>query len=598
MGKISKTSSPLRVLIYSSIIVLAAGCASTALDEAPPPIATTPTPPPPVQPSQGNEVEEITVTGSRVEANEPDRYKEYRAQVREQRRQRKLAIAELNRRAEAVNQDRHGRIVINDDIISRPVDPTMVFKNYGVNPTVDTLDENTTTFSIDVDTASYNVAKGFLDQGVLPDADGIRVEEFVNSFDYGYRAPHDEMFSLQAEAFPSMFRRGFHVLHLGVKAKETLGDRAKRTNLTLLIDVSGSMSGGNRLEMLKDALYLMINQMKKQDTVGIVVYSTDARLVLEPTEARYQRKIKQAIAALQPENNTNIEAGIELAYRMANKAWDPERNNRIILCSDGVANVGVTNAERMMKDVSAAAKQGIYLNTVGVGMGNYNDVTLEELARQGQGQYGYINSLQDAKTLFVDRLLSSLNVVARDVRIQVEFDPLYVQSYRLLGYENRGMDNRDFNNAKKDAGEVGAGHSVTAIYEVKFRENIPSNNFGSFRINYKPLDSEQLQLVEHALPPGIVVRSASQSTANTQLSYIAAAFAEKLRGSYWSRTYHYDGLESWLASLRDEVANPSAANELLTYLRKADRLDHRDDRYSQIISIGKMSFDRVPVLTD
>ena len=594
MGKIAKIRSHIRVVIYLSIIVIAAGCASTMQDES---VVTSPPPASAPQTPDGN-LEEITVTGSYTPGREKDRYEEYREKQREQRRQREQAIAELNRRAESVNQNRTTPIHIADEIISRPVDPTMIFKNYGVNPTVNTLDENTTTFSIDVDTASYNVAKGFLDQGALPDADGIRVEEFVNSFDYGYLEPRNDMFSLQAEAFPSMFRRGFHVLHLGVKAKETADDRAKHTNLTLLIDVSGSMAGGNRLEMLKDALYLLIDGLKYQDIVSIVVYSTDARLVLEPTEVRYRRNIKQAIAALRPEASTNIEAGLELAYRMANKAWDPERNNRIILCSDGVANVGVTNPERMMKDVSSAAKQGVYLNAVGVGMGNYNDVTLEELARQGQGQYGYINSLQDAKKMFVDQLLSNLNVVARDVRIQVEFDPLYVQSYRLLGYENRGMDNRDFNNAKKDAGEVGAGHTVTAIYEVKFREGLPSDNFGIFRLNYKPLDSEQLQLVERSMPAAIVAQSAARATANTQLSYIAAAFAEKLRGSYWSRTYDYDDLGDWLKPLRNKVADRNGADELLAYLRQAGRLDKRGDRFSHIVSISKMNFDHVPVLTD
>lgn len=539
-------------------------------------------------------VQEIIVTGQRT------------ARSRESQRQapapeRAVSEPSVSRdmgQQETIRQDRRPEIIIDFPVLSHRVDPTMVFKHYGVNPTIDTLEENKSTFSIDVDTASYSISKAFLDRGQMPDPDAIRVEEFVNSFDYGYLVPSDQPFSLQAEAFPSNYRPGFHVLHLGLNASDLSREAVKPSNLTLLIDVSGSMRQGNRLEMLKQGLYRMIDQLQPSDTVAIVLYSTHARLELEATEVKYSQQIKQVIAGLRPEDSTNVGAGLELAYRMANKAYDPERNNRIILCSDGVANVGTVSPDAMMRSISAAAKRGIYLNAVGIGMGNYNDVVLEELARQGQGHYSYVDSIAEAEKIFSEKLLSGLQVVARDVRIQVEFDPEVVQSYRLIGYENRAMKNQDFSNTKKDAGEVGMGHSVTAIYEIKFHQQQPLRSFGTLRVNHKDLESEELRLLEHTLPPSIIAKSPQGATANTQLSYIAAAFAEKLRGSYWSRTYSYGDLDQWLSTIGNQTADIQGARELGAYVRRAAQLDHREDRYSQVVPVASMGFDRVPVLKD
>ncbi len=571
------------IFLNLALIVLLVGCASNKTT-----VNGTINTPDPGKP----EFEEIVVTASKID----DSRSPSQVALEERRYERQRALDDLNQRAAMINQGREEQITINQEVISRRVDPTMIFKNYGVNPTVSTLEENTTTFSIDVDTASYNVTKAFLDANHLPDADSIRVEEFINSFDYGYLAPKDDVFSLQAESFRSEFRRGFHILHLGVKAKDLPREEAKLANITLLIDVSGSMDSGDRLQILKQGLNQLVDELTPEDTISIVIYNERAKLILEPTSAKYRRKIKRAINGLSPNGSTNIGDGIELAYRMANKSYDPKRTNRIILCSDGVANVGNVTAETMMKSVSDAAKRGIFLNSVGIGMGNYNDVTLEQLAPEGQGQYAYINSVQESKKLFTENLISSLQVVARDVRVQVEFDPLFVESYRLLGYENRGMDNSDFNNAAKDAGEVGVGHSITAIYEVKFRESTPSEDFGTFRINYKGLESEELHLVEHTLPAYIVTRSAHQATGNTQMSYIAAAFAEKLRGSYWSRTYSYEDLKDWVRRIRNKVADPEGARELQSYLRRAARIDRRNDRFDKLVTVDRMSFDQVPVL--
>jgi Ca-activated chloride channel family protein len=482
------------------------------------------------------------------------------------------------------------------EIISRRADPTMVFKHYGVNPTIDTLEENTSTFSIDADTASYSISQSFLDRGQLPDPASIRVEEFINAFTYGYSPPQEDLFALQAEAFPSPYRRGFHVLHLGVKGADLNQIKAKDNNLTFLIDVSGSMAQGQRLEIVKSSLSKLVEQLGRDDTISIVAYSNYATLVLEPTQVRYRRKILTAINKLQPQDSTNIQAGLELAYQIANKSYHPDMNNRIILCSDGVANSGETNPEHMLKRISTAAQRGIYLNAIGVGMGNYNDVILESLAKLGQGQYGYINSYAEAENYFGKTLVTSLQVLARDVRLQIEFDGDAVESYRLLGYENRGMDNSDFNNARKDAGEVGVGHSVTAVYEIKFRPASATSHFGVFRLAYKTPDGEQLNNLERLLPTAIVATTISEASAPAQLSYVAATFAEKLRGSYWSRTYSYRQLEDWAWTLRRETAEPDQVENLLKYIKRADGLDQRKDPYEQRVSIGKMDFDRVPVL--
>ncbi len=482
------------------------------------------------------------------------------------------------------------------EIISRRVDPSMVFKHYGVNPTIDTVEQNTSTFSIDVDTASYSISRGFLERGQLPDPAAVRVEEFVNAFDYGYQSPSDNLFSLQAEAFPSPYRSGFHVLHLGVKGADASQVKVKPSNLTFLIDVSGSMEQGQRLQTVKRALTYLLDELPRGDSISIVTYTDYATLVLEPTDVIYREKIIRAINSLHPQSNTNIQAGLEMAYQVANKSYHPEVNNRIILCSDGVANSGETNPEEMLTRISEAAQRGIYLNSIGVGMGNYNDVILETLAKRGQGQYAYINSYAEAKTLFGEALLSSLQVLAQDVRLQVEFDPAVVKSYRLLGYENRAMDNSDFNNAKKDAGEVGLGHSVTAVYEIKFQSEHSSSHFGQFRLAYKALNSEQLTYLDKSLPMSIVANNTEQASAASQLSYLVAAYAEKLRGSYWSRVYGYDTLENWLDDIDRQVPNRSQAKQLQQSMSKAAKLDRRSDPYEQRVSIRNMSFDRVPVL--
>ncbi len=345
------------------------------------------------------------------------------------------------------------------------------FDHYGVNPTLDTAEEPTSTFSVDVDTASYNVARAYLGQRVQPPEAAIRVEEFVNSFDYDYPPPDGEVFGLQAEAFPSPNRHGYHVLHLGLKGFEVEPEERAPAHLVFVIDVSGSMDMDNRLGLVKRSLRLLVNQLGKHDTIGLVVYGGDGRVILQPTRLKDRQRILTAIDSLKSGGSTNAQEGILLGYRMAARHLDAGRAgagdiHRIVLCSDGVANNGVsTSADGIFDTVRQQAARGITISTVGFGMANYNDVLMERLAQIGDGNYHYVDHLGAARKIFIEDLTATLQVIARDVKIQVEFDPAAVSRYRLLGYENRRLEHQDFADDLKDAGEVGAGHAVTALDE-------------------------------------------------------------------------------------------------------------------------------------
>ncbi|QRK14154.1 von Willebrand factor type A domain-containing protein [Archangium violaceum] len=470
----------------------------------------------------------------------------------------------------------------------------MYFKSYGVNPTIDTEEERFSTFSVDVDTASYSMARAYLERGALPDEQSVRVEEFVNSFDYGYASDPESPFSVHVEGFPSPSRKGYHVVHIGLKAREVSRAARKPAHLVFVIDVSGSMNIENRLALVKRALRLLVDELDERDRISIAVYGSTAHLVLGPTSAADKHKLMNAIDRLQSEGSTNAQAGLELGYAMASENLLEGGINRVILCSDGVANNGITDADGIWERVRKQAARGITLTTVGFGMGNYNDVLMERLAQVGEGNYAYVDQLEEARRIFVQNLTGTLQVVARDVKLQLELDRQAVIRYRLVGYENRMLAKEQFADDRVDAGEVGAGHSVTAIYEVKLREPIPS--FATLRIRYKAPEGGDSRLMEKQLPSSILRTAYGSAAPPTRLSYVAAAFAEKLRGSYWVRTL------SWaqLVSLWEEVGEPLRdrpdVRELGALLRKAQALDHRTDRFEQLEPVVTMDFDRVPVI--
>mgnify|MGYP006272578369 CR=1 FL=1 len=323
------------------------------------------------------------------------------------------------------------------------------------------------TFSIDVDSASYANMRRFLTGGQLPPPNAIRIEELVNYFSYQYAQPADgQPFSVLADAAPCPWSKDNYIARIGLKARDI--DKSKRppTNLVFLIDVSGSMATTNKLPLVKRGMSLLVEEMTEIDRISIVTYAGDAGLKLEPTTGNEQARIMNVIDGLNAGGSTNGAAGINLAYEQALRNFNKDAANRVILCTDGDFNVGVSNDDELVKLIQAQAKTGVYLSIFGFGMGNLKDSKLEKLADKGNGHYGYIDDLNEARKVFNEELVGTLYTVAKDVKLQVEFNPLTVGAYRLIGYENRTLAAQDFNDDTKDAGEIGAGHTVTALYEI------------------------------------------------------------------------------------------------------------------------------------
>ncbi|WP_310600769.1 VWA domain-containing protein [Desulfobulbus sp.] len=369
------------------------------------------------------------------------------------------------------------------------------------------------TFGIDVDTASYANVRRFVNSGALPPVGAVRIEEMVNAFSYDYPDPEGrDPVALSAEVGPSPFHSGYQLARIGLAAKEMGKEQLPPSNLVLLIDVSGSMQDANKLPLLKQALPLLVRQMGARDRVAVVVYAGADSVVLQPTPGNRQREILAAIEGLRAGGSTHASAGIRAAYRLARKSFLPDGNNRVILASDGDFNVGVTSRDELQRLIETERQAGVHLTVLGFGMGNYHDDTMEILADKGNGNYAYIDSLLEAEKVLVKELSGTLFTLAGDVKMQVEFNPARVGAYRLIGYENRALAAEDFRDDRKDAGEIGVGHRVTALYEL-----IPAGHSAVPR-----LDSLRYQ----AVPPAPAEDSAELLT--VKLRY-------KPRGSETSR---------------------------------------------------------------
>ena len=323
------------------------------------------------------------------------------------------------------------------------------------------------TFSIDVDAASYSNMRRFINKGKLPPVDAIRTEELVNYFSYDYPKPTgSDPVKITMEAGACPWNADHRLVRIGLKAREIPTDNLPASNLVFLIDVSGSMWGANRLDLVKSSLKLLVNNLRDKDKVAIVTYAGSAGVKLEATPGSDKQKIREAIDELTAGGSTAGGAGILLAYKIAKKNFISNGNNRIILCSDGDFNVGVSSAEGLEQLIEKERKSGVFLTVLGYGMGNYKDKKIQVLAEKGNGNHAYIDNLQEANRVLVGEFGATLHTVAKDVKLQVEFNPSQVQAYRLIGYESRLLKDEDFNNDAKDAGDMGAGHTVTAFYEV------------------------------------------------------------------------------------------------------------------------------------
>ncbi len=418
------------------------------------------------------------------------------------------------------------------------------------NPVRRASDEPVSTFSIDVDTGSYANVRSMLRQGTRPPADSVRAEEMINYFDYGHPAPTalGTPFRVTTELAAAPWNGKRQLLMIGIKGYDVPKAQLPPANLVFLIDTSGSMSDENKLPLLKKSFAQLVEQLRPQDRVSMVVYAGSAGLVLEPTAGDQKEKILAALDNLGAGGSTNGGAGIQLAYAMAKQAYMKHGVNRVILATDGDFNVGTTDQKALETLVGDQRKHGIALTTLGFGRGNYNDAMAERLADVGDGNHAYIDTLQEARKVLVQEMQSTLLTIARDVKIQIEFNPARVAEYRLIGYENRALRNEDFANDKVDAGDIGAGHEVTALYELTLvgsgAERLPALRYGDkkpategtvaselahLRLRYKRPGEDTSRLIETPILPVHEPRRYAPS-ASMRFASAVAAYADALRG--------------------------------------------------------------------
>ncbi len=443
------------------------------------------------------------------------------------------------------------------------------FEDYGIRGFVSTDQDPLSTFALDVDTASYSIAQQWLGSGSIPPPDSVRVEEFVNSFDYDYDAPSEGL-NIQADGGPSPFDDDNVIVRIGVQAEEVANDERPDAALTFVVDTSGSMDRANRLGLVKTSLSRLTNELDRDDTVAIVTYSDDAVVILPPTPAAERDIILGAIEDLRTDGSTNLEAGLARGYDLAAESFRSGGINRVVLASDGVANVGLTDADGLAAQIRGDADRGIQLVTVGVGMGNFNDVVMEQLADQGDGFYAYVNDEREAERLFSDDLVSTLLTVAIDGKIQVEFDPDTVSAYRLIGFENRAVLDDDFRNDAVDAGELGAGHQVTALYELQLRSGIDGDDqLGTAQLRWEDPEERSVRETRLALTSSLVDDRWADTAEDFRLAVTVGAFAELLRQSP-----HVGSVS--LANVAEEAESLSSGSgpiqDLADLIRQTERL--------------------------
>ena len=464
------------------------------------------------------------------------------------------------------------------------------------NPVHLASEDPVSTFSIDVDTASYSNLRRLLNQGALPRHDAIRVEELVNYFSYAYPTPNDRQqpFTIYTELGPSPWHADRHLLHIGIKGFEVPAQELPASNLVFLIDVSGSMQSPDKLELLKTSMKLLTKQLDQEDSISIAVYAGAAGVVLEPTSGDQTAKITSAIDKLTAGGSTNGGAGIRLAYALAEQAFTDQGVNRVILATDGDFNVGTVNQEALKDLIEQKRKSGVALTVLGFGTGNYNDALMQELAQIGNGNAAYIDTINEARKVLVDEMSATLLTIAKDVKIQVEFNPEIVREYRLIGYETRRLDREDFNNDRVDAGDIGAGHTVTAIYEIALQGSAgalidplrydtvqkprgsATTEIAFLRLRYKAPNGATSRLVEQPIERSDLQAEIQNTSEAYRFSAAVAAFGQLLRGGEYIADLDYAGIVSLAQGARG--SDPFGyRGEFLNLVRTADALSAHVD---------------------
>lgn len=426
--------------------------------------------------------------------------------------------------------------------------------------------EPLSTFSIDVDAASYGTIRRYINEGQNPPADAVRVEELINYFSYSYEQPvGKDPVKITTEIGSCPWNKENQLVRIGLKAKEIPSENLPASNLVFLVDVSGSMYGPDRLGLVKSSLKLLINNLREEDRVAIVVYAGEAGVVLPSTSGSNKQKIREALDELTAGGSTAGGAGIQLAYDIARKNYIRKGNNRVILCTDGDFNVGVSSSEGLERLVEKERKSGVFLTVLGYGMGNYKDNKMQVLAEKGNGNHAYIDNIQEANKTLVHEFGGTMYAVAKDVKLQIVFNPEQVQEYRLVGYESRLLNNKDFNDDTKDAGEMGAGHTVTAFYEIKPNNAPRTMQFAepellTIRLRYKAPYSDVSQLIETKLK----ANNSNKLSPDFYFASAVAMFGQMLRNSEYKGTGSYNQVIS--------LAQSGLVNDRQGYKREFIRL--------------------------
>jgi Ca-activated chloride channel family protein len=576
----------IRIVALGVFIAALAGCASQ-----PKPVTDAPSGYPQTQQPnnypQGSVLEEVVVTSSKSSRSSRSKRKNRAASKEAQASAAEYAYGNVDESDQYAEQ--------SDVPILREGSAQQIFRDYGVNPTMSTRNQPYSTFAMDVDTVSYQITKASLESNSLPKKSSVRVEEFINNFSYNYGSS-DDVFSISAEVAPSPYRPGFHLLHVGVKAKYVADQQRLPANLVLVADVSGSMQSDHKMGLQKQALTTLVSQLSARDSVAIVTYSDQAKVLLEPTTAKNKSKIYAAIQQMHAGGGTNVEHGLQSGYALADAMAYPGHVNRVVLTSDGLANIGNVDPKDILEKIKKYRERNIFLTTVGVGKSMYNDYLLEQLANKGNGNYLYLANQADIERVFVDGLTTQLQVVAKDAKVQVKFNPEKVSLYRQIGYENRGLKTQDFLDASKDGGEVGANQQVTVLYEVKLANLNDGADIANVALSYKKPQGSSVFSLDKAIPSSVIRSGNQAASSDTVISMAVAAFAEKLRQSYWSRTYDYNQIQAQLVALPEPLRSSSEVVELQNLVAIAARLDSRRDPYSRKLPLSRIDYDRVPLL--
>ena len=443
-----------------------------------------------------------------------------------------------------------------------------------------TAQDRLATFAIDVDTAAYSIARRTLNAGRMPTPSLVRVEEFLNFFHYDYPDPKNDsdLFSIQADGAQSPTDPSKHLLRVGIQARSVSSEDRPPANLVFLVDTSGSMTSRDKLGLAKRALEVAVAQLSARDQVAISTYAGGVRTVLPPTSGAQKAKIQRAIQGLQSGGGTAMSSGMELAYRQAAQMLSKGEVARVIVLSDGDANIGATSSQDILHRVAAYVKEGVTLSTIGFGQGNYKDVMMEQLANKGNGNYYYIDSMRQAERVFGRDFTKMILDVAQDVKIQVEFDPDVVESYRLVGYENRNVRDEDFRDDEVDAGEIGAGHQVTALFEVRLKSEA-QGKAATIRVRAKTPRGAAAREISFDVPKTTLLSSFDEAPADLQFAAAVMGSAELLRKSPHAEGWTFDRVVS-IASQTKRGPDPDQA-EFVRLMKKAARLSPRAEPVTQ-----------------